>query len=437
MAVPRRDGSVFLLVLMLVAAAADVRAELDPVEAAVAAWVDERGPEIEALIETLVNINSGTMNHAGVREVGAILGEQLDELGFDTEWIDLPARLNRAGHLRAEHDGGHGRKVLLIGHLDTVFERDDEFQTFVREGDWAHGPGTDDMKSGDVIILYALQALAAQGMLDGTRIVVFYTGDEESPGHPLEDARRDLIEAGKWADVALGFEDGAREDDKEWVTVSRRGSSTWRLEVTGEQAHSSQIFSEQVGAGAIFEAARILSAFYETVRGEDNLTFNAGAILGGTDVVYDSEQTRGESFGKTNVVPRRVVVHGGIRTLTSEQLDRARVKMRAIVADSLPLTQASIAFTDGYPPMAPTEGNRRLAKVLSDINVDLGGEPMPELEPSKRGAADISFVAPYADGLDGLGAYGAGGHSPEERLDLKSVAVAVKRAAILLYRLTR
>jgi glutamate carboxypeptidase len=429
---------VLLVPLCLLALGArPARAELSADEAAMAAWIDGHAAEVESLIERLVNVNSGTLNHAGVRAVAGVLERELEALDFETEWIDLPPEMNRAGHLFARREGNRGRRLLLIGHLDTVFEPSDAFQIFVRDGDWASGPGTDDMKSGDVIILYALKALESIGALDGTQIVVAYTGDEESPGRPLEVTRAPLIEAGRWADVALGCEAGARADGEEWVTVSRRSSSGWRLEVEGLQAHSSQIFSDEVGAGAIFEAARILAAFYDSVRGEEYLTFNAGSILGGTDVDYDWEATSGSSFGKTNVVPRRTVAHGGIRTLSDAQLERARSRMRAIVADSLPHTTATITFDDGYPAMAPTDGNRRLASELSDVNVDLGGRPMPELDPSRRGAADISFVAPFADSLDGLGAYGEGGHSPAERLDLSSLPIAVKRAAILIYRLTR
>ena len=138
-------------------------------------------------------------------------------------------------------------------------------------------------------------------------------------------------------------------DGHDWATVSRRSSSSWMLEVTGRQAHSSSIFSEDVGAGAINEAARILNLFYEQVRGEQNLTFNAGTIQGGTTVEYDSQQNRGTTFGKTNVVPSAVVVHGGIRTLTQEQLDRTRDAMRSIVADHLPHTTATILIRGPVP----------------------------------------------------------------------------------------
>jgi glutamate carboxypeptidase len=246
-----------------------------------------------------------------------------------------------------------------------------------------------------------------------------------------------MIEAGKWADIALGFESAVHYDDTDWATIARRSSSSWHLKVSGKQAHSSGIFGEDVGAGAIFEAARILDSFYNEVRGEEHLTFNAGTIQGGTDVEYDPQQNRGKTFGKTNVVPRQVVVHGGMRTISVEQLQRARAAMQAVVDAHLPHTDASIEFEDRYPPMSPTDGNKRLQSLLSEINQSLGRGAMPALDPSRRGAADISFVAPYTDALAGLGALGEGGHTPEESLDLSSMPLAIKRTAILIYRLSR
>ena len=415
-------------------------AQLNADETALVSWIGDNTGEMEALIERTVNINSGTMNFAGVREVGDVMRAELDTLGFETEWIDM-AEVNRSGHLFARHipEGASGPKILMIGHLDTVFEADDSFQTFEREpgSTWATGPGTVDMKSGNVILLFALKALQAIGALADLQVVVAYTGDEESPGAPLDVTRAALTEAGEWADVGLGFEWGIRDGDVDYATVSRRSASGWSLEVTGRQSHSSRIFSEDVGAGAVFEAARILSEFYDEVRGEEYLSFNAATILGGTDVTYDVEQTRGEAFGKFNVVPRRAVVNGGIRALSQDQLDRAQAAMREVVARHLPHTDATITFTAGYPPMAPTAGNQRLHEMLSQINQDLGGGRMPALDPSQRGAADISFVAPLTDGLAGLGAVGESSHSPNERLDLASLPRAVERAALLVYRLSR
>ena len=410
---------------------------LSPEEARIVEWVGTNASDAAELIERLAGINSGTLNLDGVREVGAILRAEFDALGFETEWSDQSA-VDRAGHLIARRGGDRGRKVLLIGHLDTVFEADDPFQDFEWLDDrWAKGPGIADMKSGDVVAIWALKALEAAGLLEGAQIQAVYTGDEEKPGSPVAVAREDLVEAGRWADVALGFESGVRDDEAEWATIARRGYAGWRLEVQGRQAHSSQIFTEDVGAGAIFETARILDDFYDEVRGEEYLTFNAGAIVGGTEIDFDPEEARGEAFGKTNVVPNSVVVHGGIRTISAEQLARAQEAMRAVVARHHPLTAATITFEEGYPGMAPTDGNRALQRMLSQVNQDLGRGEMPALDPARRGAADISVVSPYADALAGLGPYGRGGHSPDEALDMSSIPIAITRAAILIYRLSQ
>jgi glutamate carboxypeptidase len=411
--------------------------KLDANETAIVAWSESHTEEAINLLERLVNINSGSLNQEGVKQVGAILRAELDTLNFETRWVDMPPEMQRGGHLFGEHLGNRGEKLLLIGHLDTVFEPEDAFQTFTRNGSHATGPGIEDMKSGDVIIIYALKALQHVGALDGSQIVVAFTGDEESSGKPLSVSRKDLIEAGQWADVALGFEAGVEYDGREWATIARRSSSNWCLEVTGKQAHSSGIFDEKTGAGAIFEAARILNGFYQEVRGEEYLTFNAGTIMGGTEVDAGCKTPQGRVFGKTNVVPNRVVVRGGMRTISQEQLERARQAMQAVVARNLPVTEASISFEDSYPPMAPTEGNQQLRNMLSQINLELGREAMPILDASRRGAADISFVAPYTDGLAGMGAYGDGGHTPNESLDLDSLTIAIQRAAILIYRLSR
>lgn len=432
--------SALLLIVLLPAvfsAPAVTAAELDATEQRIVAWVDDNAEHSIDLLAETVNIGSGTMNLTGVRAVGDVMRRELDALGFETEWIELPAELDRAGHLFGRRDTGARPRILMIGHLDTVFEADDAFQSFVREGDTARGPGVDDMKSGNAIIIYALKALAAVDALDDMSVVVAYTGDEEKPGSPLATTRADLIDAGRWADIALGFESAMHFDDTDWATIARRSSSDWMLTVEGRQAHSSGIFSEEVGAGAIFEAARILDGFYERVRGEEYLTFNAGTIQGGTTVDYDPAQNRGRTFGKTNVVPNRAIVHGGLRTISTEQTERARQAMRNVAGENLPHTTARIEFEEGYPPMPPTEGNRRLQRVLSDINIALGRGAMPALDPARRGAADISFVAPYTDALAGMGAIGEGGHTPNESLDLTTMPLAIKRAALLMYRLSR
>ncbi len=407
--------------------------ELSPVEQAIATHVDSHVADAETLLEQVVNMNSGTMNHEGIRDVGSIFQQEFDALGFSTRWIGMPDSVNRAGHLFAERIGTRGRRVLLIGHLDTVFEPGDPFQELSREGSTATGPGVVDMKGGIVAMVHALAALDAVGALDGATIRVALIGDEEFAGLPLELSRGDLVAAAQESDVALGFEGG----ETGRAVVARRGSSAWTLEVSGQQGHSSLIFGERFGSGAIFEAARILHRFHDEVRGPEYLTFNPGIILGGTDVDYNSTDNRGTSFGKTNVIAQRVVVDGGLRFISEEQKEAAREQMRAIVADHLPGTSAEVFFKDKYPAMPPTEGNQALLVLLDQVSRELGQGPVEPFDPAERGAADISFVAPYVDGLDGLGPFGSGAHTPDEQLDLVSLPAVTKRAALVIYRLTR
>jgi glutamate carboxypeptidase len=296
----------------------------------------------------------------------------------------------------------------------------------------AHAPGGNDMKGGNVIILYALKALADNGLLKNSQIIVAYTGDEESSGKPLSVSRKDLVDAAKKSDIALGFETSTGFN---YATVARRGSSGWKVEVDGKRAHSSGIFNERVGAGAIFELSRILNEFYNDVRGEEYLTFNPGVILGGTKIDFESSLSKGNAFGKSNVVAQTAVVKGGLRFISEEQKENAREKMRVIVANNLPHTSAKISFTDSYPAMGPTEGNIGLLKILNQVSLDLGQGTVEAYDPGKRGAADTSFVAEYVDCLDGLGTMGNGAHTPQETVNLNTIEDLTKRTAILIYRL--
>ncbi len=406
-------------------------AALSEVEREISRYAKESKEAAISLLAEVVNINSGTMNHEGVREVGRVFQREFQALGMETRWHDM-SDVDRAGHLFAENRGT-ARCQLLIGHLDTVFEVDSEFQVFQRNGDMATGPGVNDMKGGDVVIVFALKALHSVGVLDDGKFIVALIGDEEKSGNPKSVSRKHLIEAARRCDVALGFEIAPSLNA---AVIARRGSSGWRVDVSGLQAHSSTIFSDRVGSGAVFEAARILTAFHEDVRGEQYLTFNPGIILGGTRVEYDPVLSRGSAFGKTNVVAQEVVIQGGLRTMSAAQEASARAAMREIVEkDNLPRTSATITFTDGYPSMPPTAGNRRLLATLNEVSVDLGHGEVVAYDPGRRGAADVSFVAEYLDAIDGIGAEGKGAHSTEENIDLATLPLLIERAAILMYRL--
>lgn len=406
---------------------------LSPTEEKILDQVEANHSEAIKFLEHNVNTNSGTLNLEGVREAGQDYIQAYDQIGFETTWINQDA-VDRAGHFFAEHKGSSGKKLLLIGHLDTVFEPDSPFQKFeVLNDSTATGPGVNDMKGGNVVMLYALKALKEAGVLSDAQVIVALTGDEEKAGSPTSVSRKHLVEAAKRSDVALGFETASGFS---YATIARRASFSWKLEVSGRQAHSAGIFSEGTGAGSAYEASRILYRFYDELQ-EDNLTYNVGVLIGGNDVQYDQEQIRGTVSGKTNIVPKKTIAHGGIRFLTTEQGERAFQRMQEITDDHLPKTSAELTIYEGYPPMEPTDGNMEILEVLSEVSQDLGMGQVKPYDPAKRGAADISFVAKYVDGLDGLGVMGSGAHGPEETINLNTFEDLTKRTALLIYRLVQ
>jgi glutamate carboxypeptidase len=426
---------IVILSVVLLALSVNVQAQqLSRLEKKVLRQIDQNNAYSLVLLEKVVNINSGSLNVKGVKKVGDIFASEFESIGFETTWIDMPKSMGRAGHLFCELNTGtvEGKKLLLIGHLDTVFEEDSDFQEYRKEGDVVYGPGVDDMKGGNIIIYAALKALYEVGALKNTQIIVAFTGDEEKVGSPISISRKDLVDAAKRSDIALGFEGATGLN---YATVARRSSGSWVLKTAGVRAHSSGVFSENVGAGAIFEMSRILTAFYNELP-EKNLTFNPATIVAGTTIDFDKKQSKGSAFGKTNVVPQVSIVQGDIRCLTNEQIKSTVAKMKSIVANNhLPKTTATISFNLKYPPMKPTPGNYEVLKVLDLVSKDMGQGPVEAYDPAKRGAGDISFIAEYVDGLDGLGTMGGGSHTPKESMNLTHFKDLTKRAALLIYRL--
>ncbi len=407
-------------------------AQLSANEKKVLAIINQQMPQTMQMLQQLVNINSGTLNIQGVRQTGEVLRKAFNDIGFTTEWISLPDSLKRAGHLVAFLNGNRGKKLFLIGHLDTVFEPDMPANPYKKINEtYVTGQGVSDMKGGDMVILAALQALHKAGLLNNANITAYFTGDEEKSGSPISVSRADFIKRAKNANIALAFEGAGGLTT---VAAARRGSSAWQLKVTGKQAHSSGVFL--AGYGAIYEAARIINQFRVQLAGEKYLTFNPGIFIGGTEVQYDSAGIKGSVSGKTNIISPSAVVQGDLRFLTEAQKVAARNKMRSIVAsNNLKGTSATINFADGIPAMEPTPGNNRLVQMLSKVSVDMGIGPVNAGDPGSRGAGDISYIAQYVDGLDGLGASGSGAHAPGELMNVKDFPILIQRAALFIYRL--
>jgi len=425
-------------VLALISAPAS--AAINSAEQKIIQTIDAERQRTTDMLQHWVDQNSGTMNLAGVQAARAMIEPEFTQLGFSAEWIDMKAT-GRAGHLVVRHVGSStGKRLLLIAHLDTVFEQDSPFQRWTRDGDMARGPGAGDDKGGIAVIVAALRAMQAAGTLKNANITVFMTGDEEDSGDPITISRRDLIAEGKKADAALDFEDLAQDDGPTGVldlgSIARRSSGSWKVTASGHSAHSSGIGTPGVGYGAIYELARIIDTFRRELP-EDKLTYNVGLIGGGQSADLDAGRIRIQVTGKTNIVPPTAVARGDLRAISEEQIQRTREKMRAIVAQSLPGTKAEISFDeDGYPPMPPTAGNRALLARLNVVNRDMGLPQMAELDPAKRGAGDISFVAKDVDGLVGLGPASVGSHTPKEAVNVPSIFKQAKRAAILMNRLS-
>ena len=427
-------------------------------------YIDANMPRAIALLKESVDINSGTLNIEGVKKVGAIFAREFEKANFKTKWVPMPDSLRRAGHLVASigfddaenatvantsaatkpnsskkktelAKTNKGKKLFLIGHLDTVFEPDMPANPFTMINDsTATGQGVTDMKGGDVVMITALQALQAQGLLKDANIIAYLTGDEEHAGYPREVSRGDFIETAKQTEIALAFE-GANGLNS--VATARRGASGWLLNVKAKTGHSSGVFTPYAGYGAIYEAARIVNEFRVQLSTEKYLTFNPGVFIGGSEMNYDETKATGTAIGKTNIISPAVTVTGDLRFLTEEQKINARKKMQAIVDNSLTGTKATIEFQDGIPSMAPTEGNNKVLEVISGVTQSMGVGPTTAGDPGSRGAGDISYIAAYVDCIDGLGSSGRGAHAPGETINLKELPYLIKRAALTIYRLSR
>jgi len=425
-------------------AGGQTRDGLSPAETKMVRSVDAHAEADLELLKKLVDLNSGTMHLAGVEAVKDSIMPQFAALGFKVRWAPMQTQTARAGDLVAEHlcpagEGQCGQKLLLIGHMDTVFEPSSSFQQYAivpnSDGKIATGPGVADMKGGLVVMLAALRAMQEGGVLEHCEIRIVLSGDEERVGAPIQVARHDLMEAAKQSDVALEFEPSVRLNGQDTISIARRSSTTWHIETTGLSGHSSQIFGDRLGFGAIYELARILDSFRKELP-EEGLTYNVGLMLGGATAQMNAENTGGSATGKANVVAPTAIATGDLRTLNDDQTARVEAKMRAIVAAHLPRTGATIAFDESYPAMARTPAGEKLLAEWNDGSVALGLGPVLDAGPMTRGAGDISFVAPYLPGLVGVGILGEGYHAEGETAYLDSLSKQAKRNAILMERLS-
>jgi glutamate carboxypeptidase len=377
--------------------------ELDDVRRAVEADL----PAFLADLERLVNVDCGSYTRAGVLEVGRWTGAFLERLGATVEYRPDPAGELGDTVIATFRGRPGGPRVLLIGHLDTVFDPGTAAERPFRiEGGIARGPGVTDMKSGLLAGLYALKALTAgvAGELPFERLTFVANPDEEI-GSPTSTPH--IRAAATDADVALVLECARANGD---IVSARKGIVDTRIAVTGRAAHAG--VEPEKGRSAILEAARIVRDLHALNGRWPGVTVNVGVIAGGT---------------RPNVVAERCELEVDLRSATAEALDIASAEIAAIAAATeVPDTTAEVTVRTSWRPMEKLERSGRLVEHAQALARRLGFEVA---DAATGGASDANTTSGMGvPSLDGLGPVGGNDHSPVEYLEVDSI---VPRTALL------
>lgn len=408
-------------------ALAQVEPAINAEEQELVNWLESQEEEMIALLERLTNINTGSLNKQGVDELAAFFASELRELGFTTsslpgDVIAMPScpgsnyNIDVADHLLATRTGDSSR-LLLMGHLDTVFPLDSPFQTFRREDDTVYGPGVADMKGGLVIMLYALKALAEFGQLDGMSMSILLNSDEEMGSLS---SRKFLEEQALEHDWGLVYESSGTNN----LTRQRKGLGQARFVVNGRASHAGG--AHEQGRSAIKELAYKIVEIENMTNYESGVTVNVGIVSGGE--------------ARNTVAPCAEALVD-LRYPEPQQGIDAAAQFESIFAEvlSYPVDSGEIS-TDSWinlhrPPKIPTEESDYLMDKARDIGRLLGQELGVT---DSGGGTDGSLT--QAVGLptqDSLGIAGTGAHSNREEARLSSLVERAQLSAVLIQRLAR
>jgi glutamate carboxypeptidase len=373
--------------------------------------VEARLPRYLAELETLVNIDCGSYTPDGVNEVAAFVTDALRELGASVERIshEPSAGGRQLGDLVIGRLEGSGPRLLLIGHMDTVFDPGTAAERPYRvEGDRALGPGVTDMKAGLLAGLHAVAALHDTGVRPG---VTFVANPDEEIGSPFSTPliRRLAPEH----DAALVLECARANGD---IVSARKGIADYRVELVGRAAHAG--VEPEKGRSAILEAAHQVIALHALNGRWPTVTVNAGVIRGGT---------------RPNVVPERCQLEIDLRAATADAFDAAAAEVERIAgAPTVDGVRVALTRIAGHPPMERTEPSGRLVELAVAIAAELG---FALRDAATGGASDANTTAALGvPTLDGLGPVGGDDHSVDEWLDLGSVVPRTTLLAALIGR---
>ena len=354
-------------------------------------------------LRTLVSIDSGTRDKAGVDRVNAWLERRLSSQGFV---VERHPQTEVGDNLLATLDGGGAGHILLLGHSDTVFPQGTAAERpLTIAGDKALGPGACDMKAGLLTGLYAVAALRELGFQDFGRITYLCVSDEEieerhSPGLIRAAARQ--------ADAALTLE-AARENGD--IVVARKGLRVYAIEAFGRAAHAG--VEPEKGRNAILATAHLIIALYQLNGYRPDVTVSPGVIKGGSE---------------PNVVPDYAKLLVDLRAFTIDDLRAATDAIaEQVEQEFVPGVRMQMTLVGhGHEPMPYTPAAAALEALAQQAASELGFHVRGA---RTGGASDASLAA--AEGkpvLDGLGPIGGRDHSPDEYILLSSI---VPRTALL------
>lgn len=405
-------------------AAENIEPALTADELALSQWLDGQEDDMVEMIERITNINSGSLNKPGVNEMADIFSRELQQLGFSIstlpgETIEMPScpgsnyNIDVADHVLASK-AGNGTRLLLMGHLDTVFPLNSPFQTFRREGDMMYGPGVSDMKGGLVVMLYALKALNEFAHLQDKSITLLLNSDEEVGSLS---SRKYLEQQALLHDYGLVYEPGTS------LVRQRKGLGQARFVITGKASHAGA--AHEQGRSAIKELAYKIVEIERMTDYESGVTVNVGVVNGG-----EARNTIAPC-AEALIDLRYPQAQQGLDAVA--QFEDIFASVYSYAVDSGEISTES--WTNLHrPPKIPTpESDYLLQKTLSISK--LLGQTIGVGD--SGGGTDGSLTqAVGLPTLDSLGGSGSGAHSDREEGRISSLVERAKLSAILIHRLT-
>jgi glutamate carboxypeptidase len=350
-----------------------------------------------ALLQQAVNIDSGTGDAAGGNKVADLLAPRLKAMGFGIERI-APEAPGLAENTVATLKGTGKTRILLIGHIDTVFGPGTVAKwSYHTDADKAYGPGVGDEKGGVIEGIYALQILHDLGFKNFRQITFLIETSEERGSPGTQKLIRKLLTE---ADVELNLEPG---DPPDSVTVWRKGSTTYHITVAGRAAHAG--VAPQDGRNAAYELIHQLDGTASLPKSGEGLTANLTILNAGT---------------RENIIPDHAEAAINVRVRDKADFDKVEALLKANAEKpAIAGTSVTVSHEMAYPPLPNNAATDALAGRAAAIYAGLG----MTLGRGGNGGASESAMAADAGvpALDGLGPIGGGFHSDKEYIELKSI----------------